>query len=132
LGYRAQAELDVGQLGSADRSVRRLLPLLGGRLAVFHLDRLFLGSHQVPLRRPLPVGVRQIEEGYACEENEFELYGVGSSFKAALIDLCRFFVTLVDGYVNAEDQLDEGAQDLASQLREYVDPGSVVGVGHAG
>ena len=131
-GHRVQAELDAGQLAAADRSVRRLLPLLGGKLGVFHLGRLFLEDRVVPLKRPLPVGVRQIDEGYACEENEFEVYGVGRSFKAALVDLCRYFVGLVDWYVNTEEPLDEGAQELAARLRGCVDPKVVLVGDHAG
>lgn len=127
-GFRAQTELETGRLAAADRSVRRLLPLVGKRLVVFELDRLYLGDHQVSLIRPLSVGVRQIPEGYACEENEFEIHGTGRTFKSALVDLCKYFAELYLEYVETDDALDEGAEELAGRLRRCIATGSLQAV----
>lgn len=73
--------------------------------------------------RPLDITIHRLDEGFASEESDFDLYGTGDSFKAALIDLCEYFVALVEEYVYTEDLLDEGAQKLAERLRVHIGPG---------
>lgn len=121
-GCRAQAELGLSRLDAAGESMHHMLRLLkGNALFGFSLDRLFLGDGQaVPLAQPLYIGTRLIDGEYACEENDFDLHGTGSNFKEALIDLCEYFATLVEEYVYTEDPLDQGAQQLAERLREYL------------
>lgn len=123
LAHRAQAELGLNEIAAAGASVERILGLVREIdepiLTIFHL---YLSDQTVPLLRPLDIAVHRVEEGYVCEENDFDLYGTGDSFKDALIDLCEYFVTLVEEYVYTKDPLDQGAQKIAVRLREHIGP----------
>lgn len=125
LAHRAHAELGLNQLDAAGKSADRILRLVKEADGpVLTLHRLYLSDHLVvPLLRPLDITIHRLDKGFACEESDFDLYGTGGSFKAALIDLCEYFVTLVEEYANTEAPLDQGAQKLAERLRAHIGPG---------
>lgn len=115
-------ELKLRQIDDADRSIAHVFRLSPRPFTfIIPMNYLYIDEQPYPIKGEVGINIYQLEDdSYVCEETEYEVYGTGPSFKEAFADFSDYFDTLIEEYVNTKDPLDEGAQELAANLRNLI------------
>lgn len=117
---RAIIELDSKLVDEAGKSISHLLKLVP-KTPIIPVEYVYTEGDPLPLRSAIGLIVSMLDDGlYICEGSDFDIYGTGSSFKEAFTDFCGEFKILIEEYVDTDDPLDEGAQELAENLRDLI------------
>ena len=117
---RCHFELQSQLIDEAGDSISRILEL-ASKTPIIPVEFIYTGGSPLPLGSAIGITVYKLDDGmYICEGSYFDIYGTGLSFKEAFIDFFGEFEILIEEYVDTDDPLDEGAQELAANLQDLI------------